>query len=81
MMNVFYAHSTFRESIYKTFENICDNADENKVKILDVEENNNLVLLEKIKESINNCDIFVHLPRVFNMLMNDIISFQQSRLY
>ena len=59
MMNVFYAHSTFRESIYQTFLNICDNIDKNKVKILDVDENNNSVLLDKIKESINKCDMFV----------------------
>lgn len=32
-------------------------------------------------KDMDNCDIFVHLPRVFNMLMNDVISFQQSRLY
>jgi len=58
-MSVFYAHSTFRESIWQTFEKICDSVDKNKAEIIDVEENNNSILLDKIKESIDNCELFV----------------------
>lgn len=33
-MKIFYAHSTFRESTYKTYENICDNIDDKRVEII-----------------------------------------------
>jgi hypothetical protein len=31
--------------------------------------------------SLQYCDLSYHIPRIFNMIMNDIISIQQSRVY
>ncbi|MCF7834964.1 hypothetical protein K9M48_02815 [Candidatus Gracilibacteria bacterium] len=33
------------------------------------------------QKDMDNCDISSHFPSVFNVLINDIVSFQQSRLY
>lgn len=58
-MKIFYAHSTNKESIYQTYEKVCNEINKKNDIIIDVENKNNSILLEKITESINECDLFI----------------------
>lgn len=58
-MKVFYALSTGRYTIEETYNKIFDNLNKKQTIIIDVDDNNNTILFEKLKESIDECDLFI----------------------
>ena len=58
MIKIFYSRSTNCGTVNETFEKIC-NYFESNIKIINVDINKNLLLLDKIKDSINEADFFI----------------------
>jgi len=58
MIKIFYSRSTNCGTVNETFEKIC-NYFESNIKIINIDINKNLLLLDKIKDSINEADFFI----------------------
>ena len=61
MIKIFYSRSTNCGTVNDTFEKIFDyfKNNNNKIQIINVDDNTNLLLLDKIKDSINEADFFI----------------------
>ena len=62
-MNVFYAYSNTRPETKMTYDKVCETIEgkENKYgfTVIDVDNGNNNMIFDKMKQHIQNCDLFV----------------------
>jgi hypothetical protein len=59
-MKIFYARSTYKCTINDTYYKICSSFEnDDTIDIIDVDNSDEPILLDKIKKLINECDLFV----------------------
>ena len=59
-IKIFYAHSTHNDNVETMYDNVCDKLDPKKFEILDIDdEHTNSNVLERMKNMIDKCDLFI----------------------